>query len=90
MPIPNMASHRCPRGSASWRGVGSPSQVNTDGQVKTAGNENGILAKEQLLITVTTEDAKVQPDENEANAWRVRLGEVLSTLKGLDIPPARS
>jgi hypothetical protein len=59
-------------------------------QAKPGGKETAILAKEQLLITVTTEDVKVQPDENEANAWRVRLAEVLSTLKGLDIPPARS
>jgi hypothetical protein len=70
--------------------LGDASLVNTDVQVKTAGNETAILAKEQLLIIVTAEDAKVQPDEHEANAWRARLAEVRSTLKGLDIPPARS
>lgn len=38
-------------------------------------------------VTVTTEDAKYNQTavENEANAWRARLAEVLPTLKGLDI-----
>jgi hypothetical protein len=41
---------------------------------------------------VTTEDAKYNQMtvESEVNAWRARLGEVLSTLQGLDIPRARS